>query len=145
MLDLLLNESFVRSALGWLAMATPAIAALLIFSGVGKRHAQTGEGDQVPASDENTGEIERSVFPLSRVQIGLFLFGLVGPAVWMLWRAYEAIMNAFGFASVAGLLLALALFAVVGIGAGWAAGRLWACGEKEKTTPDQPGPGPDTQ
>jgi hypothetical protein len=144
MLDLLLNESFVRSAMGWLAMATPAVAALLIFFGVGKRHATIEERDEALAADEVIGGAERSAFPLSRVQIALFLFGLAGPAIWMLWHAYEAIMNAFGFSSVAGLLLTLALFAVVGIGAGWAAARLWACAEEGKTTRKQPGPARET-
>lgn len=61
--------------------------------------------------------------------VGL-LCGLVGPAVWVLWVADSAIVAHYGLDSVKGLLVALALFAgvgvVVGVGIGYVTGRLRA-------------------
>jgi len=53
--------------------------------------------------------------------VGL-LWGLFGPAVWLLWRMYNGIVGAYGLDSVRGLLVNLVLFVgiglVVGIGIG---------------------------
>ncbi len=52
------------------------------------------------------------------------LIGLVGPAAWLLWRVYNAIEGRFGLDSVKGLLINLALFAVIGVAVGVAIGWL---------------------
>ncbi len=49
--------------------------------------------------------------------IGL-LAGLTGPAIWVLWGMYNAIMGRFGLDSVAGLLINVALFSAIGIAIG---------------------------
>jgi Na+/proline symporter len=49
--------------------------------------------------------------------VGL-LAGLAGPAVWLLWKVYNAIMGRFGLDSVAGLLINTALFSAVGVAIG---------------------------
>jgi hypothetical protein len=58
------------------------------------------------------------------------LCGMAGPAVWALWIADSAIVAHYGLDSVKGLLVALALFAVVGlvvgVGIGYVTGRLRA-------------------
>ena len=59
---------------------------------------------------------------------GGLLCGLVGPAVWVLWLAHSVIVSHYGLDSVKGLVVALALFAVVGVvvgvGVGYVTGRL---------------------
>jgi hypothetical protein len=48
--------------------------------------------------------------------------GLLGPAIWLLWRMYNGIVGAYGLDSVRGLFVNLVLFVgiglVVGIGIG---------------------------
>jgi hypothetical protein len=44
--------------------------------------------------------------------------GLLGPAVWALWRIYNAIEDRYGLDSVKALFINLALFIVVGITTG---------------------------
>jgi len=51
--------------------------------------------------------------------------GLSGPAIWVMWRIYNGIIGRFGLDSVKGLLVNLALFLVVGLVIGLAAGVLW--------------------
>ena len=41
--------------------------------------------------------------------------GLLGPAVWALWRIYNAIEDHYGLDSVKALLINLALFVAVGV------------------------------
>lgn len=43
------------------------------------------------------------------------LFGLLGPANWLLWHGYNAIEDRYGLDSVKAMLLNLALFAVLGL------------------------------
>jgi len=53
------------------------------------------------------------------------LWGLVGPAVWLLWRMYSAIVGAYGLDSVRGLLVNLALFVAIGLVIGLTVGVVW--------------------
>jgi len=60
-----------------------------------------------------------------RLQQGLIkglLVGLLGPLNLVLWKVYNAITNRLGLDSVKNLLVNLALFAALGIGAGLVAG-----------------------
>ncbi len=149
MIDLLLNETFVRAALNWFAIATPVLALLLYFLGVGRRQRALTTGEhESPASapsasadksptdaDQANGTVrspislEESLLarapkgPPSPARVFLLVFGLLGPFVWLLWHVYEGIMDHFGFASVKGLLIVLALFAASGLAAGWLIGR----------------------
>jgi cation transporter-like permease len=62
-----------------------------------------------------------------RAQQGLIkglLIGLLGPLNLVLWKVYNAITNRLGLDSVKNLLVNLALFAALGIGAGLAAGYM---------------------
>lgn len=43
------------------------------------------------------------------------LFGLVGPAIWLLWRMYNSVVGVYGLDSVRGLLVNLALFVAIGV------------------------------
>ncbi len=71
--------------------------------------------------------------------VGLLL-GLIGPAAWVLWRMYNAIEGRFGLDSVAGLLLNLALFIIIGLLVGIAIG--WALSVRERTKrTESPSPG----
>jgi predicted lipid-binding transport protein (Tim44 family) len=66
-----------------------------------------------------------------RVRQGLLiglLAGLVGPAVWLLWGMYNAIMGRFGLDSVAGLLINTVLFSVIGVAVGVAIRLSWRRG-----------------
>lgn len=59
-----------------------------------------------------------------RLAMGLrhgFVSGLLGPALWVMWRVYNLIMNRYGLDSVRGLLINLALFVGVGLAVGWMA------------------------
>ena len=60
-----------------------------------------------------------------RQVIAGLLFGLFGPAIWLLWRMYNGIVGAFGLDSVRGLLINLALFVAIGLVTGLAAAVLW--------------------
>lgn len=51
--------------------------------------------------------------------------GLSGPAIWVMWRIYDGIMGRYGLDSVKALLINLALFVVVGLLIGLAAGLVW--------------------
>ncbi len=51
--------------------------------------------------------------------------GLSGPAIWLLWRMYNGIVGVYGLDSVRGLLINLALFVVIGLVVGIAAGLVW--------------------
>lgn len=44
--------------------------------------------------------------------------GLLGPAIWVLWRMYNAIEDHYGLDSVKGLLINLALFVTLGASLG---------------------------
>jgi hypothetical protein len=46
------------------------------------------------------------------------LFGLLGPANWLLWRIYNRIEDHYGLDSVKAMLLNLALFVVLGLAVG---------------------------
>ncbi|MFB3881176.1 MAG: hypothetical protein ACE149_07925 [Armatimonadota bacterium] len=48
--------------------------------------------------------------------------GLSGPAIWLLWRMYNAIVGIYGLDSVRGLLVNLALFVAIGLVIGLAIG-----------------------
>jgi hypothetical protein len=50
---------------------------------------------------------------------------LLGPAVWALWRAYNAVEDAFGLDSAAALVLNLVVFVICGFAIGFAGCRLW--------------------
>ena len=58
------------------------------------------------------------------------LIGLIGPASWVLWRMYNGIEGRFGLDSVKGLLINLALFAVIGVSVGAGVGLLLRRGEE---------------
>ena len=118
MLDLLLKETFIRTLFGWLALLTP-LAALLVYGIVRlvrKKHAG-GNKTESDAKREGKSNARHCRW------IGLWVFGLAGPLVWLLWQVYEAIMNATGFASVRGLLIVLTLFLTLGLLLGWLLGR----------------------
>jgi hypothetical protein len=51
-----------------------------------------------------------------------FSAGLLGPAVWALWRMYNAIEDHYGLDSVKALLINLALFVAIGVTLGTAIG-----------------------
>jgi len=53
------------------------------------------------------------------------LCGLAGPAVFGLWRMYNAVIGVYGLDSVRGLLINLALFVALGVVAGLLIGLLW--------------------
>jgi hypothetical protein len=55
--------------------------------------------------------------------VGL-LIGLAGPTALGLWHVYNAIMARYGLDSVRGLLISLALFAVIGLVIGLIVGRV---------------------
>ncbi|HUU54660.1 MAG TPA: hypothetical protein VMY87_07055 [Armatimonadota bacterium] len=59
--------------------------------------------------------------------VGL-LYGLAGPAIWLLWRLYNGIVGVYGLDSVRGLLVNLVLFVgiglVLGLGIGFVRRRL---------------------
>jgi hypothetical protein len=61
------------------------------------------------------------------------LIGLIGPAAWGLWRVFNAIEGRFGLDSVKGLLINLALFAVIGLAIGVAVGRVLAGRQRSGT------------
>ena len=65
------------------------------------------------------GTVRRS---LIRYTIVGLMCGLLGPAIWLLWRMYNGIVGTYGLDSVRGLLVNLVLFVgiglVVGIGIG---------------------------
>jgi hypothetical protein len=119
MIDLLLNETFVRSVFPWLAAATPIAAIALFLAGMGRRRSADETGDS--SADSENGGFPDGQPPkqtgASRRQclVALALLGLAGPVIWLMWLFYEAIMNAFGFASVNGLLIVLACFAFAGL------------------------------
>ncbi len=75
---------------------------------------------------------------LGRLLLVGLVCGLVGPAVWALWRMYDGIVGAYGLDSVRGLLTNLALFVgiglAVGVGVGLVRRRLWR-GNGEPASP----------
>lgn len=119
MLDLLLNETFMRRAIAALALATPLLALLLALLLRAMRRATPPTVKEDSAKPVHAGAClhERGT------QV-LLLLALAGPSVWLLWKLYETIMNAAGFASVRGLLICLLCFALLGAAAGWALSRL---------------------
>lgn len=54
-----------------------------------------------------------------------FAAGLVGPALWALWRMYNGIIGVYGLDSVRGLFVNLALFVAVGLVLGLVVGLMW--------------------
>ena len=58
------------------------------------------------------------------VVVGL-VCGLSGPAIWLVWRMYNAIVGVYGLDSVRGLLVNLALFVAIGLVIGLAVGLAW--------------------
>lgn len=114
MIDLLLNETFVRSAFPWFAAATPVLAILLCVLGFGRKRRKGPSGE---STDGGTEERVR------RSRAYVVAIGLLGPVVWLLWVVYESIMDKYGFASVKGLLIVLGVFVLVGLLAGWLLGR----------------------
>ena len=78
--------------------------------------------------------------PRGDARAGL-LIGLTGPGAWLLWRMYNAITGRFGLDSVTGLLINLALFAVigviVGVAIGWVLGSPGRTKRKESTSTDR--------
>ncbi len=61
--------------------------------------------------------------PARGAAIGV-LCGLVGPAVWALWRMYNGIVGSYGLDSVKGLMVNIALFVAIGLAAGVGIGLL---------------------
>ncbi len=59
---------------------------------------------------------------IGRGALSGLLCGLSGPAVWLLWRMYNAVVGVYGLDSVRGLLVNLALFVAIGLVIGSAAG-----------------------
>jgi len=55
------------------------------------------------------------------VGIGLAC-GAAGPAIWVTWRAYNAVAERYGLDSVRGLVVNIALFTCIGVGVGLAVG-----------------------
>jgi len=49
---------------------------------------------------------------------------LLGPAAWLLWRAYNAVEDAFGLDSVKALVVNLVVFVIAGLAIGAAGARL---------------------
>lgn len=47
-------------------------------------------------------------------------WGLLGPAIWLLWRMYSAITDRLGMDTVLNLVVNLALFAAIGLASGMA-------------------------
>lgn len=127
MIDLLLNESFVRSLFPWFAASTPVAALLLYAFGVGRRKRiplSVNKVDSANPVDTVTPAIAAEDHP-QRHDARAVLLGvaILGPLTWGMWIFYEAIMDHFGFASVKGLLIVLCVFAAVGLLAGWALRR----------------------
>lgn len=54
-----------------------------------------------------------------------FAAGLIGPALWALWRMYNGIIEVYGLDSVRGLFVNLALFVAAGLVLGLVVGLLW--------------------
>ncbi len=104
MLDTLLNESFVRTALNHLAWITPLAGAFVYFALAARKNGARGR--------MRAAAIAAPVL-------------LAGPVLWLLWRLYESVMDHYGFSSVRGLLTVLVLFIFLGGIAGWALGRLF--------------------
>jgi len=125
MIDLLLNESFIRSAFPWAAAATPVLALLMYAAGLGRSKVSSDSELSDETGKKATREEAPSKEPLrnSGTRVFLVSLGLLGPVIWVLWVLYESIMNSFGFASVKGLLVVLSLFVVLGLAAGYAARR----------------------
>jgi len=90
-------EQVIRAA----ALALPA-AGLVIGAGAGAVRKQVLRG----------------------AALGL-LCGASGPAVFGLWRLYNAIVNHYGLDSITGLLVNLGLFAAIGLLLGLAAAGAW--------------------
>lgn len=107
----------MRALFGWLALLTPT-AALLVY-GIARLVRKKDAGGNATESDETR---EGKSKARHCRWIGLWVFGLAGPLVWLLWYLYEAIMNATGFASVRGLLIVLTLFLALGLLLGWLLG-----------------------
>lgn len=87
-------------ALFLLALAMP-VAGLLIGAGVGMARKQV---------------VLCAVTGLS--------IGAAGPALLVLWTIFNTIMAIFGLDSVRGLLVSIALFAVIGLAVGAVVGRI---------------------
>lgn len=56
--------------------------------------------------------------------LGGVAVALLGPVVWLLWRVYNAVENAFGLDSVKALVVNLMVFVIAGFAIGAAGARL---------------------
>ena len=94
------------------------------------------------------GLVVGAVVGAARRRLGLgaalgLLCGLAGPAIWLLWRAYNGITGRYGLDSVRGLLVNLGLFVAIGLLLGLAVGLIWrrCCGPRSGDDTSLPAPG----
>ncbi|OPZ20900.1 MAG: hypothetical protein BWZ10_00590 [candidate division BRC1 bacterium ADurb.BinA364] len=97
MLEWILSPRHIESLLIGLAIASPAGAALWAI--LRKRRA--------------------GAVPRSRLR-AVWIFAFAGPLLWTLWKIYNAIMDAMGLDSLAGMGLNALIFIAVGTALGLA-------------------------